>query len=115
MGTFTVGDIVLVKFPFSDLSEFKLRPAIIIINDINDDHILCQITSKEYSDRNAVIVNPSDCSEGSLEKISFIRPLKLFTANESIFTRRICKIDLNILKLVNKKLIDLLQTAEINY
>jgi hypothetical protein len=26
MGAFTVADIVLVKFPFSDLTQFKLRP-----------------------------------------------------------------------------------------
>ncbi len=110
MGPFKVGDVILVKFPFSDLTDFKLRPAVIIIDDLNNDHILCQITSKEYSDSNAIKVNPSDCLDGSLEKISYIRPLKLFTANESIFHRKLCKIKLDILKNVNAKLVELLNS-----
>ncbi|HMQ79098.1 MAG TPA: type II toxin-antitoxin system PemK/MazF family toxin [Ignavibacteria bacterium] len=112
MGSFAVGDVILVKFPFSDLSGYKLRPAVVIIDDLNNDHILCQITSKEYSDMNAIKINPSDCLDGSLEMISYIRPLKLFTANESIFLRKICSVKLGILKTVNKKLIDLINTQE---
>lgn len=108
MGSFAVGDVILVKFPFSDLSGFKLRPAVVIIDDLNNDHILCQITSKEYSDKNAIKINPSDCVDGSLEMISFIRPLKLFTANESIFQRKICSIKQNIINIVRTKLIDLI-------
>ncbi len=108
MGSFTVGDVILVKFPFSDLTDFKLRPAVIIIDDQNNDHILCQITSKDYSDKNAVKVNPADCSNGSLEKISYVRPLKLFTANETIFHRKLCKISSGKLESINETIIGML-------
>ncbi|HMT12542.1 MAG TPA: type II toxin-antitoxin system PemK/MazF family toxin [Ignavibacteria bacterium] len=108
MGTFTVGDVILVKFPFSDLTDFKLRPAVIIIDDQNNDHILCQITSKDYSDKNAIQVNPADFLEGSLEKISYVRPLKLFTANETIFHRKLCTISSGKLQNIKDTLIETL-------
>lgn len=50
MEKLSVKDVVFVNFPFSDLKNTKLRPAVIIANVQNDDYILCQITSKAYSD-----------------------------------------------------------------
>ncbi len=49
-----VGAVVLVRFPFSDLSQSKLRPAIVLANAGRGNQILCQVTSKPYSDTGAV-------------------------------------------------------------
>jgi len=92
MGTFKVGDILIVKFPFSDLSSFKLRPAIVLISAIKNDYILCQITSKTYSDSNVIELIPADCIDGSLERISYIRPFKVFTCNDTIIYKKICSV-----------------------
>lgn len=52
MEEFNFGDIVLLKFPFTDGSGLKKRPAL-IINDFNDgDIIVCRITSKLYESEN---------------------------------------------------------------
>jgi mRNA interferase MazF len=37
--------IVLVRFPFSDLSHAKLRPTVVLAHAGRGDWILCQITS----------------------------------------------------------------------
>jgi len=50
----TAGAVVLVPFPFSDLSQAKLRPAIVLADVGRDDWILCQITSNPYGDPRAV-------------------------------------------------------------
>jgi hypothetical protein len=50
MGGFVKGDIVIIPFPFSDLSGSKKRPAFLAANLIGDDIIVCQITSKSKSD-----------------------------------------------------------------
>lgn len=50
----SAGAVVLVTFPFSDLSETKLRPAVVLARASRSDWILCQITSKTYSDSRAV-------------------------------------------------------------
>jgi mRNA interferase MazF len=50
----TAGAVVLVKFPFSDLSRSKLRPAVVLADVGRGDRVLCQVTSKQYGDSSAV-------------------------------------------------------------
>ncbi len=54
MVTPTAGAVVLVPFPFSDLSQAKLRPAIVLADVGRDDWILCQITSTPSGDPRAL-------------------------------------------------------------
>jgi mRNA interferase MazF len=82
-----VGSVVLVTFPFSDLSASKLRPAVVLASVARDDWILCQITSNAYSDARAVEVADSDFASGGLARTSYARPGKLFSANTSIMNR----------------------------
>ena len=83
----SVGSVVLVTFPFSDLSASKLRPAIVLAAVGNDDWILCQVTSNAYADSRAVTIADSDFISGGLKRISYARPGKLFSANTSIMYR----------------------------
>ena len=50
----SVGTIVLVRFPFSDLSRSKLRPAVVLADTGRNDWVLCQVTSQSYTDPKAV-------------------------------------------------------------
>jgi PemK-like, MazF-like toxin of type II toxin-antitoxin system len=45
MAKFIVGDVVIVPFPFSDLTQTKRRPALVVASLSGEDLILCQITS----------------------------------------------------------------------
>jgi|SRR3989344_6351761 len=84
MGKFTVGTIVLVEFPFSNLKGHKIRPALVLAKVEFGNLVLCQITSKSYSSKTAIRIEISDFSEGQLPIISYARPDKLFTADASI-------------------------------
>ncbi len=79
------GEIVVISFPFSDLSGSKRRPALIIADWGGEDVILCQITSKQKKDGYEVVLNKSDFETGSLPLDSHIRPNKLFTADKNSF------------------------------
>ncbi|MFM8766157.1 MAG: type II toxin-antitoxin system PemK/MazF family toxin [Spartobacteria bacterium] len=81
----SVGSIVLLPFPFSDLSRSKVRPAVILASAGKGDWILCQITSKSYADLAAVELRDSDFESGGLRLVSYARPSKLFTASGGIF------------------------------
>ncbi len=48
MVNYKLGDIVLVKFPFTDNVGFKKRPALIIRDTDDGDVIVCRITSKAH-------------------------------------------------------------------
>jgi len=84
-----VGTVTLVAFPFSDLSRSKLRPALVLAEAGRGDVILCQITSNPYADPTAVELTDRDFAEGSLRRVSYVRPGKLFTAHRSIVRDRV--------------------------
>lgn len=89
MGKISVADIVFVKFPFSNLTLTKLRLALVLANAQRGDWILCQITSKSYGDSKAVCIEEKSYSYGTLELVGYIRPGKLFTANEEIIVKKV--------------------------
>jgi mRNA interferase MazF len=88
LGRFVKGDVVVLPFPFSDLSQAKRRPALVIAELEGDDRILCQITSQQFKDNYAVLINDADFEEGSLKKESNVRPNRLFTADNKIVLYR---------------------------
>ncbi len=85
MGAFAVGGIVSLAFPYSDLSHHKVRPALVLANAQRGDWVLCQITSQAFGDEKSITIQEHDFLSGSLRMQSYARPLKLFTAHESIF------------------------------
>ncbi|MFC0268686.1 type II toxin-antitoxin system PemK/MazF family toxin [Kushneria aurantia] len=87
-----VGAVVLVPFPFSDLSASKLRPALVLASAGRGDWVCAQITSNPYADSSAIELGKAGYSQGSLERVSYIRPNKLFTASESLFRRNVAQV-----------------------
>lgn len=89
MVTPAAGVVVLVPFPFSDLSRAKLRPALVLVGVDRDDWILCQITSNAYADVLAIELIAADFQIGALRKVSYARPGKLFTANQELMVAEV--------------------------
>lgn len=89
MVTPSAGGVVLVPFPFSDLSQAKLRPAVVLADAGRGDWILCQLTSNPYGDSRAVHLTTSSFSSGSLRAESYARPGKLFTASGDLMVAEV--------------------------
>ena len=83
MVTPTAGEVVLVPFPFSDLSQSKVRPAVCLADAGRGDWVLCQITNSPYGDPAAIPLDAPDFTSGGLLVASFVRPGKLFKAAAS--------------------------------
>ena len=111
MVTPAIGSVVLVPFPFSDLSEAKLRPALVLANSGRDDWILCQITSNPYADPRAVTLKDTDFAAGSLRVTSYARPGKLFTANSSLMVSQVGTLSQAALRNIIGAVIDLLHSG----
>ena len=107
------GDIVIIGFPFSDLSKTKKRPALIISNDtVNNtgDYLMVQITSKIRNDRLSLPVNKIDFVNGKeLPLQSFIRLHKIFLLNESLIVSKNTAVNPDALDLVIDKIIKLIK------
>lgn len=89
MAKFIKGDIVVVPFPFSDLTNAKRRPAFVLTVLSGDDIILCQITSREVKDDFSIKLKSVDFESGSLPVESNIRPNRLFTADKHIILYKV--------------------------
>lgn len=108
MEGFVKGDIVVVNFPFSDLSSSKRRPALVLAYAENGDYLLCQITSKNIKDSWALQLPQEEIIEGELFKSSNIRPNRLFTADQSIILYKAGQITYSMRKKVVESVITLI-------
>ena len=84
MGAPAAGEVVIVPFPFSDLTQSKVRPAFCLADAGRGDRVLCQITSQPYGDPLALKLEDQDFATGGLHTESFVRPGKLFTADANL-------------------------------
>lgn len=110
MERFVKGDIVVIPFPFSDLSNAKRRPALVLAALRGEDLILCQITSQNILDNYSIPLYNSDFESGSLRKISNIRPNRIFTADQSIIIYKIGTLNREKIKSVINRVIEILKT-----
>lgn len=109
MARFMRGDVVVVPFPFSDLSQSKRRPALVVTTPGDIDAILCQITSKTIKDTYGISIDDSDFASGSLKQESNIRPNRIFTADSNIILYRIGTIKKEKLSKVIEAIIEIIK------
>lgn len=83
------GDVVVLPFPYSNLSSSKKRPALIIAILEGDDVVLCQITSRQRKDKHSIELKDSDFKQGKLNVDSYIKSNRIFTADKSIILYKI--------------------------
>jgi mRNA interferase MazF len=104
------GDLLLIPFPFTDLSGSKNRPALVLVNgeiDVTLAFISTQLKWKEDTD---VILKPT--KENGLKTESIIRLSKLATIDKELAIGKLGEIDTKTRKQVNKNLIEILRLNE---
>ena len=110
MGSLSVGEVVLARFPFSDLTSQKLRPCLVLGLAEFEDVILCQITSRSYRSKRAIALTKKDFRRGSIVVDSFIIPDKIATLDTSMIVRtlgELKKAKLDEVKAVLKKVLEI--------
>jgi len=94
MANYTLGEIVLVKFPFTNNLGFKKRPAL-IIKDTNDgDVIVCRITSKLYG--SSYDIELKNWGQNGLQLPSVIRVHKMASLEKNMIDRKLGEVDNNV-------------------
>ncbi len=102
------GDVVVIPFPFSDLSQSKRRPALVVATLPGEDLILCQITSRDRGDTDAIALHEADFISGGLNRPSFACPARLFTANRSLVLYKPGTLRPESMRAVTDKIIEIL-------
>ena len=96
--------VVLIPFPYSDLSGAKKRPALVIsssdFNINNDDVICCLITSNPEYTKHSIKISDKDMETGHLEFESKVKSYRIFTVNKKLIYRVLGKLNLTKSKLI---------------
>lgn len=85
MERFQPGDVVFAQFIFTDASQTKNRPAVIIAALQEDNYLMCSVTSQASpTDPFRIELKKDDLIDGSLPRDSFIRPNLLMTVHRTL-------------------------------
>ena len=109
MEKFVKGDVVVVPFPFSDLTQAKRRPALVVSVLEGDDLILSQITNQFVKDSYAISIEGKDFEEGGLKQKSNVRPNRLFTSDTHIVLYRIGNLKKEKLNEIIEKIVEIVR------
>jgi mRNA interferase MazF len=101
------GDIVLITFPFTDLSGTKLRPAVVLV-DASLDFTVCFITTQlSWQEQTDILLQPSQTN--GLRRQSLIRTSKIATLDKSLVKGLLGRLSQSDVNLLNANLKLLLQ------
>jgi mRNA interferase MazF len=101
------GDIVLIPFPFSDLSGSKLRPALVLISTETDVTVCFITTQFQWKEELDIELIPS--SVNGLKKMSLLRTGKFSTVDKELIIGRIGILESSNILILNKNLMKILQ------
>jgi len=98
------GDVVVLPFPYTDLSGVKKRPAVVVANLKGQNIILAQITTNQRNEEDLVSLRRKDFSDGYLTSDSFIMVSLIFTADSSQISYKAGKLNKQKIKEIEEKL-----------
>ncbi|MEQ6390899.1 type II toxin-antitoxin system PemK/MazF family toxin [Bacillaceae bacterium S4-13-58] len=107
------GDIVLLPVPFSDLTNRKQRPVLVIssnsYNEVTHDIVVVAITSQLRNLDYSVVIESKDLKEGKLKVASAIRADKVYTLSKDIVRKKFGQVKTEVMEDVRKKVIELIK------
>jgi mRNA interferase MazF len=101
------GDIVLVPFPFTDLSGRKNRPAVILIESGKDVTVSFITSQLKWEEQYDLVLQPS--KENGLKQVSLLKLSKIATLDKEILIGRLGSLSSRELMQMNEKLVQILQ------
>lgn len=104
------GDIVLIPFPFSDLSGSKTRPVLLQITGPTEITLAFISTQIKWKDDNDILLKPSNAN--GLKRDSILRLSKLATLDKDLALGRLGTVDARTIKQVNRNLIKIFKLED---
>jgi len=115
MSIYKQRDIVLVPFPFSDLSGRKVRPVLILSNDAYNqrsaDVVVCGLTTNLRPVPYSIIVDVTDVEQpGTLRQKGKIKADTIASLEQSLLIKQIARLRLPVFRQVVAEIKDLIQS-----
>jgi mRNA interferase MazF len=102
------GDIILVQYPFTDLSSSKVRPALVIRDQADSDIICLPITSSFGVSEHDIAIKKNETEGFSFSIQSFIRPRKIATLNIKLIRKHLGKLQREVFSSIKEETLEFL-------
>ena len=102
-----IGDIILIDFPFTDLTGSKLRPAVVLIEQDNDITVSFITTRSQWQEECDVLLEPDE--KNGLKRTSLVRTAKIATLHKGLARGVLGELSPAAMNELNNKLKQLLQ------
>lgn len=102
-------EIYLVKFPFTDLTSTKLRPALIISNasfNAHNNYMFVGIFWNKWLSQYSIWLTNMELQEWKLNKKSHIRFQNIFSLHKGLIVKKVWSVKQNYLKNISQKIQD---------
>lgn len=106
----TKGDIVLIPFPFTDLSGVKNRPALVLLASESDITVAFVTTQLKWHEKHDVLLVPAPLN--GLKRESLVRLSKLTTIDRGLVIGRLGKLTSMEVMKVNQAMMDLFKLRQ---
>jgi mRNA interferase MazF len=104
---FKKGDVVVIPFPYTDMSKLKTRPVLVVACPRGTNVIVCQITSQmTRNDEYAIQVNSKDFAKGSLPSSSLVKTNMIMTLDVDTILAKSGTLSSEKMRQVEEKLVD---------
>lgn len=100
-------DIVLIKFPFTNLTNYKVRPALVISNpDFNkfDNLMLIWIYWNKWNTSYSLPIKQNDLNSWKFKKQSYFRFQNIFSLEKKLIERKVANIKTESLEIINQRI-----------
>mgnify|MGYP006282565039 CR=1 FL=1 len=106
-GTVRKGDVVVIPFPYTDMSKLKTRPVLVVACPRGTNVIVCQITSQTTrNDEYAIQVNSNDFAKGSLPSSSLVKTNMIMTLDVDTILAKSGTLSSEKIQQVEEKLVE---------
>lgn len=102
------GDIVIAPFPYSDFSQVKIRPTLVLAVLSGADLMLCEITTQPVRNQYVIPVSNTDFISGGLSQDSNIRPEKITTIERRLVRYKVGRLKQEKIDEVIRKIVEIL-------
>jgi mRNA interferase MazF len=102
-------DVILVPFPFSDLSYSKKRPALVLVDIPNRDELVCMMLTSTQSIDPMVDISIIDIELAGLPKPTVARVSRLFTLKQSLVSKKLGVIEVKEYEVILNRLMELIK------
>jgi mRNA interferase MazF len=100
------GEIVLIPFPYTDMSSKKVRPVFVVRDSVDEDVLVAPISTNVNRSKNDYLIGNEDYEGAPLPVTSCLRYEKLVTLSSGLVLKKVAALKTAVTSKIQNKIAD---------